>query len=62
MSVIAFKSNLYIQYHCLPRIRIVNSELSVCHSIILKIKFELLIMLAHQEIGIKQIIRSPHLP
>lgn len=40
----------------------VNKPVSDCHSIILKINVELVIIFAHQEIGIKQTIKSPHLP
>jgi hypothetical protein len=40
----------------------VNKPVSACHSIIFKIKEEFVIILTHQEIGIKQIIKSPHLP
>jgi len=62
ISVTVFNSNLYIQYHCLPLIRTVNNPDSACHSIILSIKLALLNMFAHQETGIKQTIKSPHLP
>lgn len=57
-----FNSNLYTQYHCLPRTRNVNIEDSDCHSIILKIKLELLSILVHHDIGKKQTNKSPHLP
>ena len=42
--------------------RKVNKLDSDCHSIIRKIKLELLIIFAHQETGSKQIIISPHFP
>lgn len=40
----------------------VNKPDSACHSIIRKIKLELLKIFAHQETGIRQTIKSPHLP
>jgi hypothetical protein len=40
----------------------VNKLDSACHSIILKIKLELVIIFIHHETGIKQTIKSPHLP
>jgi hypothetical protein len=40
----------------------VNNPVSACHSIILSIKLEFVMILAHQEIGITQIKTSPHLP
>ena len=62
ISVNVFNSNLYNQYHCLPRIRTVNKPDSACHSIIRNIKFELLIILEHHVTGIIQTNKSPHLP
>jgi len=58
----ALASNLYTQYHCFPCTRIVNNELSFCHSIIRKIKFELTKILPHQLKGISATKKSPHLP
>ena len=55
-------SILYTQYHCLPRILRVNTEASLCHSIIFNNVVELLNMFKHHETGSKQTITSPHLP
>ena len=62
ISVKFLKSNLYTQYHCLPLILIVNKLDSACHSKSFKRKLEFIKILAHHETGIKQIIKSPHLP
>lgn len=62
ISTNVFTSNLYTQYHCFPRILIVNKPPSFCHSIILSKKFALLKILAHQETGITPINKSPHFP
>ena len=56
------KSNLYTQYHCLPLILIVNKLDSACHSSSFRRKLEFIKIFAHQDIGNKQIIKSPHLP
>ena len=62
ISVIFFKSNLYIQYHCLPLIRNVNKLDSLCHSISFKTKFEFSKIFTHHVTGIKHESKSPHLP
>ncbi len=62
ISPISFISNLYIQYHCLPRILTVKRLDSLCHSIKRNKKFEFIKIFIHQIVGIKHTSKSPHFP
>ena len=62
ISATDFKSYLYIQYHCLDLTLTQNKLTSLCHSINLNIKLELVRMFKHHKAGIIAAKKSPHFP